>query len=378
LSESSALGSSDTPSAAGSRNVLSAYAEFLVPLHDTLEMQLALRHERYNDAGNVTKPKVAVSWVPQEWFQLRGAYSEGFRAPNLAQTSTPFVSRSNTRFDPVTDRSYGVTERRAGNPNLEPENSENLSYGMVFTPIDNLMFTVDWWNIEQTDLVGIVNSATWLAYDAILRDQGSSAVEVVRGDDLEVLYIDNSYQNLGKREMSGIDFMVDYQLSTDLGKFKFTANAAKLNKFDQLADDISTFVLDDQASGNSVVQDIAIAGVGDLIRQNGRPEWRGFAALNWSKDQWLAGIRYNYVSDFVDTSTANREGEPLPIDEFTTLDAYLGFRFQTEQFGKSRVRFGVRNLTDEEPPIADESYGYFSNVHSNRGRYVYINLSSSF
>lgn len=380
LSDSSVLGSSSSPDSGGSRNVFSAYAEFLVPLHDTVDMQVAVRHERFNDVGNVTKPKLALSWVPADWVQLRAAYTEGFRAPNLPQVVEQGISRSNTRTDPVIDQRYGIEERRGGNTNLEPENSETLSYGIALAPIDGLLITVDWWDIEQDGVVGILNSQTHLLYDSLLRSEGSRNEAVVRDDDLEVIYVANQYNNLDVRTIKGIDTSINYRYDTEsLGRFEFTINAAHLKEFVQKPDPISAIVLEAQAAGNPAVPiDLPVYGAGDLLRQSGNPEWRGFAGIDWRFDNWGAGVRYNYVSDFIETSVATSSGENMIIPSWSTVDIYADYRFREGSLDGTRLRFGVRNIADKEPPIADESFGYFSSVHSNRGRYIYGTWSWAF
>ncbi|WP_372770731.1 TonB-dependent receptor domain-containing protein [Pseudoalteromonas sp.] len=386
LSGSSVLGSSETPDSDGSRNVFSAYVELVAPLLSdrmlakSLEIQLAARYENFSDVGSVTKPKVALSWMPSDWLQVRAAYAEGFRAPNLPQVVEQGISRSNTRYDPVTDSSYGITEIRGGNKNLKPEDDTNTSFGLVLMPFNDLTITADWWQIEQDGVVGILNSQTHLMYDSLLRSQGSSNPDVIRGEDNEVIHVNNQYNNLNPREIEGVDFSVFYDLKTEFGNFDFKLNAARLIRFEQEPDAITAEVIAAQEAGNPAVpESVVITGAGDLMKQNGRPEWRAYASLRFKRDQWSLGTTANYVSDFYDTSTTTSEGEPLPIDSFTTINAYADYRFeQSGWFSDTRIRLGVRNINDKKPPIADESFGYFSSVHSNRGRYYYLDFSKSF
>jgi iron complex outermembrane recepter protein len=381
-SDSDALGSSATPDAKGSRNVLSAYMELLVPLHETVDMQLALRHERFNDVGNVTKPKLALAWAPNDWLQVRSAISGGFRAPNLPQVFEDGVVRSNTRRDPVTNASYGVAEVRGGNTNLAPEDDETLSYGFALAPVDDLLLTVDWWHIKQEGVVGILNSQTHLLYDSLLRSEGSVNPAILRDPiDNRVVSVTNTYSNLDVREISGMDVSLSYRLRTEnRGRWDFKLNAAHLDKFEQTADPISAIVLAAQAAGNPAVpNDIIVPGTGDLRRMNGNPELRMFGAVDWRKEAWGAGVRVNYISSFYDTSATSAAGDPLPIPSWSTVDAYGEYRFPRDGWlDGSRLRVGVRNLKDKNPPVADESFGYFSSVHSNRGRYWYANWSWSF
>jgi len=380
MTNSDVLGSSFTPDSEGSRNVFSAYTELLVPLHQTIDMQLALRYERFSDVGSVTKPKVALSWLPVDWLQLRASYSGGFRAPNLPQVVEESVSRTNSRTDPVIDDRYSITEIRGGNSKLTPEDDEIYNVGFAITPFENFLITVDRWTIEQENVVGILNSQTHLLYDSLLRSQGSSNPAVIRNDDLEVVYVNNQYDNLEVREISGTDISINYEVNSEaFGLFNFSINAAHLRKFMQTPDPISAIVLEAQENGNPAVPiDIPVVGAGDLRQMDGNPKWRSFARLDWDLGNWGAGIRVNYVDDFYETSVTTSDGDMMPIDSWITTDIYLDYYFSQESLDGLSLRIGARNLADKKPPIADESFGYFSDVHSNRGRYTYATLSWAF
>lgn len=380
MTNSDVLGSSFTPDAEGSRNVFSAYAELLVPFHSTFDVQLALRYERFSDVGSVTKPKIAFSWLPVSWLKFRGSYAGGFRAPNLPQVVEESVSRTNSREDPVIDDRYGITEVRGGNSRLEPEDNKSYNVGVAITPFDNALITIDHWQIEQEGVVGILNSQTHLLYDSLLRSQGESNPAVIRDDDLEVVYINNQYDNLEEREISGTDVSISYDVQTDgAGLFSFSVNAAYLNKFKQTPDPISAIVLEAQANGNPAVPiDIPVVGAGDLRQMDGNPKWRSFARLDWDLGNWGAGIRVNYIDDFYETSVTNESGDMMPIDSWTTTDMYIDYYFDQAALNGLSLRVGARNVTNEKPPIADESFGYFSDIHSNRGRYTYATLSWAF
>ena len=105
---SDVMGASPTPDSSGARNTISAYLEFAVPLVSpemdvplmrSLDLQLAGRMEAYQGFSTVAKPKVALSWYPVRNLQLRGSWSQGFRAPNLPQLFENGIQRSNTRTD---------------------------------------------------------------------------------------------------------------------------------------------------------------------------------------------------------------------------------------------------------------------------------------
>lgn len=390
LSGSDVLGSSPTPDSKASRNVTSAYAEFLVPLVDSgshyVELQVAGRYENFSDVGSAVKPKVALFWEPADWISFRASYAGGFRAPGLPQVSAEGVPRSNSLYDPVLDSTYGIVDIRSGTTDLKPEDDENTSFGLIFEPLDNLTFTIDTWKIKQKDLVGILPGSSHLLYDSLLRSEGSSNTAVVRDANTnEVIQINNDYLNLGVRNIEGVDFSLIYDFETSFGDWEFTVNAAKLNKFEQEADSISAQLIAAQAAGNPAVPaDRTVAGAGDLIKQNGRPEWRARVSLDWDYNQWGAGINANYVSEVIDTSTTattvDDEVIMLPVDSFTRVNVYADYRFADDSaLDGTKIRFGVRNIGDEEPPLADElAHGYFGALHSNRGRYFYMSVRKDF
>jgi outer membrane receptor protein involved in Fe transport len=393
------LGSSPTPDASGSRNVFSAYGELAVPLLEglpfveRLDMQVAARYERFSDVGDILKPKVALSWIVNDYVQLRASYSEGFKAPGLPQVVAVDISRVNTRSDPLTDSRYGALEVRSGSDSLTPEESESLSWGIVVQPTSNLTFTADWWQLDQTDTVGLIHSQTQILYDAMLRHQdpngGGNPLITRGGEDNEIVAIENDYINLQDRESSGVDLGVTYDLDTEFGRFKFKANAAKLMKFYQLADDVTAQVIaaqnsDDQALVDALKyngNDVTIIGSGDLIEQNGRPEWRVTSSLDWKLQSWGAGLRYRYISGFEDTSLDYSIGEEdfkYQVDSFSRVDAYVNYRLPKDLIARTKVTFGIKNIGDEKPPIADETFGYNSSVHSSLGRYFYLNINKKF
>jgi outer membrane receptor protein involved in Fe transport len=391
VNDSSLYGSSSTSDASASRNIGSAFAEMILPLIDSgdqyAEMQLAARYENFSDAGDALKPKIALFYKPTNWVSLRASYAGGFKVPGLQQSAdNSNMPRRSTKYDPVLDEDYPIIDNRLGNSDLKSEDSVNTSFGIIFEPLDNLTFTIDAWNIEQENLVFLTPYDTVIAYDYVLREQGSSEPSVIRGSDGAVSEVRNKYQNASKQELAGLDFGIVYDFDTAIGDFQFNVNAAYLSKYDVSVDDTSAKVLEAQQDLDTYpnLADVEVAGVGDQILQNGSPEWRAKTSLNWKLNNWGAGVSLDYVSEFIDTSTnyTDEDGEKvyLPIDSFTTVNIYASYKFTEDNFlDGTYIRLGVRNVGDEEPPLADEFWhGYFGDYHSNRGRYMYMNLSKSF
>ena len=420
---SDVMGSSPTPDTDGDRDVWSAFAELAVPLVSeemniplvhSLDAQLAVRAEDYSDVGSIAKPKVALSWYPHPDFQVRAAYSQGFRAPNLEQINATGVRRVNggredwilceataranaTAFDTGDCDSVSVESVRAGGPDLQPEENDNISIGAVYQPsfIDDLTLTVDWWRIEQEDVVGIFGDQNQLSLDYVLRLSGSSNPNVIRMAPTaaeialynaagltpagEIIEVADQYVNLNPREFEGIDFGVNWGVDLDqLGNFDFKVNAAYLKEAFQAPSSEAAAILAavDSGAADSAVD---VPGSQDRIQQNGRPEWRGNASMTWRNGAWGAGLFYNYVGEVIDTSVTGPNSEIFVVEPFETVSLYGQYTLEDWFGGDTRIRIGARNITDEEPPLADEfASGYFPSLHSNRGRYWYLDLRKEF
>lgn len=421
VNDSDVLGSSATLDSSGNREVLSAFAEAAIPLVSpemgvtfmhSLDVQLAGRYEHYSDVGDIFRPKIAASWYLAEPVQLRGSYSKGFKAPNLPQVFERGLERQNTRQDFVKceadlranriasfgacARSQPVVSSRSGNENLKPEKSENLSAGLTFDPpgIRGLSITVDYWRVKQKDVVGIFGDSNQIALDYLLRTQGSSNPAVVRaaptaqeiadfaGTGLdpagEILFVDDNYLNLLPRTVEGIDLGLFLRTGeTRFGRFNLTFNAARLLTFDQEPSPQAQAILDAQADG-SIDDSFTVVGVQSLIEQEGRPKWRYTSSLSWRHRGFGAGLFASYVGAVDDGNAFLADGTPYRIDDHFLMNAYVEYTFARAPLDDLRLRVGVRNMFDKDPPLADEDFGYLGELHSVTPRYWYVNLRTRF
>ncbi len=154
------------------RNVVSGYAEILVPLAvpaqkipfaNLVELSASVRSEHYSDFGQTTKPKLSFNWRPIPLVMVRGSYNQGFRAPNLSVLYSADLPRQRTIADPyrvpVTVNLPIDNSSRAfsllANPNLKPEESTGKTAGLVIDVplVKGLSFSVDYWEIEQKGVI---------------------------------------------------------------------------------------------------------------------------------------------------------------------------------------------------------------------------------
>lgn len=420
--ENDLIGSSASPDTKGSRNVTSMYAELAIPIVSpdmeipfvyNFEAQVAGRYENFSDVGDVAKPKVAMAWDVYDGLRFRGSWAQGFKAPNLEQVNATLVTRSNNRRDWYrceAERRAGrianlqscatasTLERRSGNPELKPEESETWGLGVVYEPhfipsdFGRFTFTVDYWRVKQEGIVGLFGGASAVTADYLARLNGSSFENVVRAaptaDDIaayqgtglapvgQILYIADQYQNLLPQEARGLDIGVMWNLrGTQYGDFSVNFNAAHLMKFYRSPSEGVAELIAAQAAGK-IDPSIFIGGGGDLIRQNGRPEWKWSASATWSYDQWTVGAFTQYIGDVEDTALLDAEGDAWVVDSQLTANMYGQYEFTEGLAANTRLRVGVRNLTDEKPPLASD--GYMGELYQPYSRYWYVSVRKSF
>ncbi|MGY1426333.1 TonB-dependent receptor plug domain-containing protein [Lysobacter sp. A289] len=421
------LGASPAPDNEGERSVSSLYAELAVPLVSPqmevplvryLDLQLAARYEHYSDFGSVSKPKVALAWGLSDDLMMRASWSQSFLAPNIMLTNSNDLTLSNSRTDYYVceanirngdidsinqcGESYSTVEQRSGNKELEPETADTWSAGFVFQPkflpesAGNLTLTADYWSIEQEDVIGILGGRTQLALDYLMRMQDSYNPAVIRNDPdddrleqfegtgLEavgtVARIDDVYINRLPRTTRGLDFSAGWRLKTEnTGTFNVKLNASRLIELTQELTADERQILEAQEQG--IIDDgFNISGAGNTVGLNGTPEWRASLSTSWRYGDWKLGTFTRYAGKFESTSASLDDGSLFKVPSWSRTNVYVERRFgETDSFlNNSSIRFTVRDVTNNEPPLSSTTSGFYTKVHSARGRGYYMTLTKEF
>jgi iron complex outermembrane receptor protein len=409
---SDVVNSSPTPDSAGDRDVTSAFVEFQVPLGDTIDVQLALRYEDFSDVGSTTVGKAAFGWRPIDQVLLRGSWSEAFRAPNLVTINESIVARSNTLTDYVClyvdpdesslDCSYGIQRTAEGSRDLEPETSTNTNIGVVLEPIDGLTFTVDFWTIEKEQTIGLFGEENHIALELVnlieagtgscattsgspnvvrdaIEDPANEALFLAAGicPQGEALRVADRYTNLDTRELRGWDVGAYYDFDSPIGRFNLQLIGSFLDTYEQQASGDALVLLAAQEAG-TLPDSVPVSGFADLVRQDGNIEQKFTTRVRWRRGDWGASLSGVHYGDFVQTSLTLDDGTQWVVDEMTTWNLSVDYRFELAEGIGNRVRLGVNNLTDERAPLADRFFGYFADQHRDWGRYLYLDWEVSF
>ena len=192
---SGVLGSSPTVDVYGVKRVQAHFVEFMVPVTEKIDAQIAIRNEDFSDTESTTVSRIAIGYNVNNYVKLRASFSSAFRSPNILQKNQPYVTRTGTRADAVqmfriyknnnnvlpSSASKGFNDYtvsntlhfRLGNPDLLPEESDNATFGIVLSPIDSLTVTIDKWSIEKENTIGLFGRTNSSVLDLLLRiEQG--------------------------------------------------------------------------------------------------------------------------------------------------------------------------------------------------------------
>ena len=155
------------------RDSYAVYLDFEADVLKTVRIGLAGRFEDYSDFGDTSDGKITLRFQPIQPLVFRAAASTGFRAPSLSQAnfssvSTTFLQVGGvlTPFEVATFRVESPEAAVLGAEPLKPEESTNLSAGVVVSPARALELTADFWSIDIDDRIVLSGNFT----GAIIRD----------------------------------------------------------------------------------------------------------------------------------------------------------------------------------------------------------------
>ncbi|MDB2385978.1 TonB-dependent receptor [Shewanella sp.] len=379
-------GGSSTPVISPVRKIKELYLELAIPVIDNLDVELAARYSDYSDIDETTvNPKFGVIYQPLDMLKLRASYSTGFRAPTMAQMYQGRTSTINTNLydpcNPNNDENFsssvpacvalGLNPANSantiqsndiiggGNPDLEPEEAKNMTLGMVIEPSDNLSLTLDYFDIEQTN---VVFASSRYVVDQNLAGNPDYAGDVIRANNGKG-YIQTIYSpanNIASRHLAGFDFNTNYTLATDIGDWRVNLDATYMSKFEV------------QDTSSSPFRDITgnyDAAFGSL------PEYKASVQIDWSLGNYRATWDANYNSEiFASEATKDFGADVMSATVFHNMQ--VGYFVDAAGID---LHAGIQNIFDKEPPfLRANGTSTDDNLYSFRGRFFYVGFKKSF
>ncbi len=310
--EGDTIGSSPTAITHAGRKDFGFYAETDIPIFSpenaipgfhALNFTAAGRYEEFrNNDTNVLVPKLGLRWQPlDDSLTIRATWGKGFREPSLFELfSSPTAALAAVTDilptslggpdTPVGDPTRANNNREvpvlfASNPLLQPEDSNALSAGVVYTPkfVPGLTLSVDLWGIERTGIVLSSDPNQVLTRELTGGLQPGEAVQRDAAGNLARIIF--NFQNAGQERARGIDMGVQYQYQSPFGTFTSLTQATYLDSF-RLALTPGDPALEVSNTPTAPTADDAYL------------KWKGRSSLDWTWNQFDIFASVNYTAGF--------------------------------------------------------------------------------
>lgn len=266
--------------------------------------------------------------------------------------STGVFCRNNNFLDVFTN----------GNPDLKPETSEQMSWGLALTPSRNFSISADYWRVRVKNTLQFESSAQTLANPLQHLGQLMTNPELVRNNEANTRYNDIALllkmRNLGSSVKEGVDVDVRYRKPGDWGRWLFGLQATYMLKSKERQSETTEWTTDLAAYSSAT----------NVVTPRWRSQW--MLGLDRSDVQWQIVMHHttgykdkDITAIQVDTGKSEViSGRKVP--GFLTADVMGLFKIGT----RTQIRAGVVNVTNRMPPLSFYSANGLSwGVNSDQG-----------
>lgn len=383
-----------TPDIVGAYSVDELFFEANVPLladsafARNLTLDLAYRWSDYSSSGQSSTYRLGVDWQSLDWLRLRTGYNHVVRTPNVRELNNP-QQRRGQRFDdpclgeeplytleqcmrtgmtaeqygntPLQEFVLGVNTLVGGNPDLQPEEADTVTAGLVFDIRDTMRLSLDYWDIQIEEVIDTIPPPQAFDQCALFGRlceliQRNAAGNLWQGSDA---FIVNILLNLGEQHTSGVDVAWDWILNSNWS-----------------IDLIGSYYLKKEVTLIPGESSSSFDCVGIASRTCfANPKWRHVASATYESNRsWSVGARWRYY-DSVDYE----EGIDPRAEEELSAHNYIDLNATWRFLGTHRLVAGVNNVFDKEPPMVAGGLSTNANTvagfYDTLGRYLFVNLT---
>lgn len=371
------------------------YGEVLIPVVkdlpfiQDLSVEAAYRHSKYSNVKSANTDKFGISWAINDDLRFRATRQSAIRAPNLGEFAGPevalplslfdpnspsFIPRLGGRFDgdPCLDGRGNAEQCQrlgaaapgtafdtskaiytfGGNDTIQPEKSETVSYGVVYTPefVGDLDITIDYYDIEITDAVSQIQPIAALTScyidnptagnplcGAVLRDPQTGLISQTLVNDFNLAVLSQSGFDIGIR------FGVGDVNDTITGlQFSYQGNV----------------VTDQSRQNNATVAPIDCKGT------FGTSCTGDFASIVQADYRHRAWVDFSVSGVEVQVGWRNIGKVHAALDRTKTIGSqnYIDISATYKFAEKYEITVGIDNLFDEEPPLPKSGANFFGSV----------------
>lgn len=331
-----------------------------------------------------TTYKISASYRPNDSWLFRASVGTGFKAPTMRQIAEPripfgvtgaaydcpFAAGDNmAQYCLPGAQQYDVF--RKGSETLQPEQSEQMSFGFVYSPDQDFSVQMDYWDVQITDLVERPTQANIFGDPVQYRDLFTTKFDEGRQRDL--LAIIQSPVNVGQFDTSGVDWGINF------------------------ANDLGWGRLDTMMSGTYIIESEKL-GVGTSLGQKGpddevvfRNKFRIVNTL--SHGDFVHTLNMAYQSGWQDSYFAGGSNAIRNADDLSVYSGGVQLRVPSHVVFDWLTRYnydesitvlaGVKNLLDRMPPLAlgengGHQEGFDPRYYDSYGRTFFMQVSYTF
>ena len=346
-----------------SRNATAVFVEASMNASDNLEIKGALRYEDLESDSSVD-PKLSLRYQASDNLALRASFSTSFREASLAQLTSTNISLQGIQDYNADGSAKGGTAfiriAQANNPNLAPEESENMNIGAMWNPNDQLSMTLDYWAIDYTNVITIESAQGKVSANPLDPDVKRTAGGTLTG-------VTTKYFNAANVNTSGLDFESTYDFDTSFGQAQVGVNMMHMFEYEIPV-------------GNATKDVVGLFNHDNFARSLPDTKAVFHAALNSGQNSLSLFGRYtgDYKTTRPLSATASARGFSQSIDSFFTVDLMNSYLVEMSD-SELKLSLGITNMFDEEVPLVYDAanWSYDAKHHDPRGRMIYIGFKLS-
>jgi iron complex outermembrane recepter protein len=335
-------GSYQTPDTVlqGKFTVKEAFAEVELPLladkafAQEVNSSFAYRYADYTGSGGIDSWKYGLSWAFNDDIRARFTRSRDVRAASLRERFDATAGGAQVRDPVFANATFGTASRSGGNPNVNPEEADTVTVGLIYQPgwLDGFSMSMDWYEI---DLKGaLFQPGFQVIVDGCFNGDQTYCPYVIRDpSNRQILRIDSVFINAASQILEGID--AEFRYTRDVDFFSSQAENLTWRLF-------ATKVGENSVQNPNAAREFFHREQPDL-RLTTNVAYSAGPVRAFVQGRWMDGslLNRNWIS--------GREVDDNTIPSTFVADLNLSYDFGFDETEMS-VYLNVTNVFDRSPP----------------------------
>ena len=315
----------------GDRRRFSVFGDLLVPVGDSIDTSFALRRDEFSDVDGIFAHRIAALYRLIPGLAFRSSWSGGARPPSFSELlgkqsiSHPYICDAETVTpDCSRDQVEYVT---GGNPNLQPDDSQNLAAG-VLTELGPFSASADFFRLRVSDIPSTLSPQVIIDLE---RSGGLAEypdVKVTRLDG-RLERIESPFSNSGEIDMDGFTVQLEGAWEISWVDVMLNANWLKITNYE-----------------TRIAGDEQVGGV---------PDDRLHVLLRTGYNDITAQWNMHVVSGYSGSDGITEYGSWVGHDLALNWGKSLGF-------GELQLTGGILNIGDKSQPSTESSGLYLDSI----------------